>query len=740
MKRILLIIFIGITYTQGHSQNSLSGVIKEADTNLTLEQVALFFPQLEKGSITNESGIYKIDNLPTGSYKLVVSYLGYKTFSTTILISEGQNSFDTYLVSTAIEMEEVIVSTPFHKLQRENVMKVEQAKVADLKSRGALNLSDGITQIAGVESVSTGVGIGKPVIRGLSSNRVLVYAQHVRLENQQFGDEHGLGMDDAGVESVEVIKGPASLLYGSDALGGVLYLNPERFSVANSTKGDVNLNYFSNTSGLKANAGFKTSSEKMKFLVRGSIGSHTDYETGEGTRVTNSRFNDYDLKTGLGYQSANFKTEIRYNYNASELGIPEEIGAQTKDRTPTSPYQQIGSHILSSKTNVFLKNSSIVGTFGYTFNNRKEFEEGEEGAALEMDLATLNYNIQYHLPTWKQLETIVGIQGMHQSNKNAGEEILIPDAITNDFGILMTSHLHLGAKSDIQFGLRYDHRSIESEENGLADEASFIAALDKNFNSVNTALGYKINISDQVTGRLNTATGFRAPNLAELTSNGIHEGTNRYEIGSPDLENEQNFQVDLALEYQNEHIAFYLNGFHNSIGNFIFVEPNGDFVAEDAVFLYRQQDAALYGGEIGFHLHPHPLDWLHLESSFATVTGKLKNGDYLPLIPANNWTNTFRVEFEKEQSRLKTSYAYISLQSVFDQQNISEFETPTSGYNLLNLGFGGTLSLFDQSFDISISGNNILNENYIAHLSRLKPDGIANIGRNISIGIRLPIG
>lgn len=740
MKRIYYLIFIGIAYTQGHSQNSLNGKISEAETNLSLEQVSLYFPQLEKGSVTDETGSYEINNLPNGSYKLVISYLGYKTFSKTILIDIGQNSFDTNLIPSAIEMEEVIVSTPFHKLQRENVMKVEQAKVVDLKSKGAMNLSDGITQIAGVESVSTGVGIGKPVIRGLSSNRVLVYAQNVRLENQQFGDEHGLGMGDAGVESVEVIKGPASLLYGSDALGGVLYLNPERFAIANTTKGDVNFNYFSNTSGINANAGFKTSSEKIKFLVRGSIGSHTDYETGDGIKVTNSRFNDYDLKTGLGYQSDKFKTEFRYNYNASELGIAEEIGEQTKERTPTSPYQQIGNHILSSKTNIFMKKSSIVSTFGYTFNNRKEFEEGEEGAALEMDLATLNYNVQYHLPKWKQLETIVGIQGMHQTNKNSGEEILIPDAVTNDFGVLMTSHLHLGDNSDIQFGLRYDNRGIESEENGILNEEGYIAALDKTFNSVNAALGYKINLDDNFTVRLNTATGFRAPNLSELTSNGVHEGTNRFEIGNPNLENEQNFQVDLALEYKNEHIEFFANGFHNAISNFIYIEPNGEFIEEDAVFLYRQQDAKLYGGEFGFHLHPHPLDWLHLESSFATVIGKLDSGDYLPLIPANNWTNTFRIEFEKEQDWLKTSYLYISLKSVFDQNNNSEFETSTEGYNLLNLGFGGNLTVFNQSFDITVSGNNILNENYLAHLSRLKPDGIANIGRNISIGIRVPIG
>lgn len=221
-------------------------------------------------------------------------------------------------------MEEVIVSTPFHKLQSENVMKVERADIEELKDLGAVTLSDGLTKIAGVESVSTGVGIGKPVIRGLSANRVLVYTQGVRMENQQFGAEHGLGINGSGIESVEVIKGPASLLYGSDAMGGVLYFNPEKFTTANNTEGDLNLNYFTNTEGMSANIGLKSSGEKLKFLVRGGYASHIDYKTGNDARLTNSRFKEYDLKTGLGYQSTEFKTELRYNYNASNLGIPKK--------------------------------------------------------------------------------------------------------------------------------------------------------------------------------------------------------------------------------------------------------------------------------------------------------------------------------------------------------------------------------------------------------------------------------
>lgn len=734
MKFNLIFALCGFFSLWGFSQNTFTGTIKNINNDSPLEEVSVYFPELGKGAVTDTKGKFIMDNLPSGNYKLVVSYLGFLTYAQTIEIPSKEVII--LLTPSVIEMEEVIVSTPFHQLQRDNVMKVEQATVAEFKNQGAVTLSDGITNIAGVSSVSTGIGIGKPVIRGLSSNRVLVYAQNIRLENQQFGAEHGLGVSDAGIESVEVIKGPASLLYGSDALGGVLYLNPEKFALVNQTAGNVNFDFFSNTLGFSTNAGVKTSSEKLKFLARIGISSHADYEGGDGLSVTNSRFSDRDFKTGFGYQSSNFKTELRYNYNTSNLGIPEEIGNQTNERKPDSPFQELNNHIISSKTNVFLKNSSIELVFGGVFNDRKEFEEGEEEAALAMNLNTYSYNLRYNLPKGELLETIIGVQGMHQTNENSGEEILIPDAVTNDVGVLLTSHLHLGENHDVQFGVRYDHRAIEEKSFILSDNA-FVSPLKRNFNSVNAALGYKINFSERLTGRINTATGFRAPNLAELTSNGVHEGTNRFEIGNRDLQNEQNFQIDLALEYNTKHFEFFANGFYNAISDYIFIEPNGEFVETDAVFLYQQQNAKLYGGELGFHLHPHPLDWLHLESTFESVIGKLNNGDYLPLIPANNWTNTFRIEFGKSDKWLNNSYSFLTLQSFFDQNKVSQFETDTAGYNLLNLGMGGTCMLLKHPLTLRLSVNNLLNETYLSHLSRLKPDGIANIGRNINFGLSL---
>jgi iron complex outermembrane receptor protein len=352
-----------------------------------------------------------------------------------------------------------------------------------------------------------------------------------------------------------------------------------------------------------------------------------------------------------------------------------------------------------------------------------------------MDLSTFNYNLQFN-PQWGSMTTIFGVQGMHQKNENFGEEVLIPNAITNDFGVLATSHIHFN-KSDLQLGLRYDLRSINGEESGIVGDEEYIPSLDKNFNSFNAAVGYRADLTDNILFRLNIATGFRAPNLSELTSNGLHSGANRVEIGNQDLDSEQNVQVDLALEYGNQHIEVYANAFYNNVSDYIYLQPTGEFRDDDPIYVFQQQDAKLYGGEFGFHLHPHPLDWLHLESSFDMVFGELEDKTDLPLIPANRWNNTLRVEWNTAKGTKSKSYAFATLQSVFDQNKVATFETPTSGYSLFNMGFGGEITIFNQLVGFKISGNNLFDKTYISHLSRLKTDGIANIGRNIAFNLSI---
>ena len=735
MKNFFIALFLGFSAIL-QAQNTLSGTVTDLK-NQPIKGVSVYASELHKGTTTDENGKYTFSNLPNRNLKISFTFVGFATQNKTINSLQKENTLDIILEEAIFEMDEVIVSTAFNKIQSQNVMKVEHESIKNLQRKGTATLIEGLATIPGVSQVSTGTSIGKPVIRGLSGNRVLVYSQGVRIENQQFGDEHGLGLNDSGIESVEVIKGPASLLYGSDALGGVLYFNPEKFADANTFKANFSQKYFSNTAGSSSSLGLKTSTDNWKFMARGSYNTHSDYKIADGDRVTNTRYNETDFKTGIGYSNAKFSSVLRYNYNELDLGIPEDgIADQTISKKTGFPKQGVFNHLLSLNNVFFFEKSKLDLDLGYVANDRSEFEDSNV-AVLHMKLKTFNYNAKYHLPKMGKIETIVGVQGMYQTNTNSGEEYLIPDAVTNDFGVFGTANYEWNTNV-LQAGLRFDNRNITTDAQGIAGEEGSFEAIDKSYDSFNASLGYKTNLADDVTLRLNVASGFRAPNLAELTSNGVHEGTNRYEIGNSNLKTEQNVQTDLNLEYKTDHFEFFVNGFYNHINNYIYTSPTGEVIDENAVFDYVQDNAKLYGGEVGLHFHPHPLDWLHFETTFETVTGEKQSRsvgrDYLPLIPANNWNNTIRTEF-KIKNWLEDGFATLNVSSTFNQKNVSGFETESNGYNLVNLGFGGTVKLGKTAFDVNINGNNLFDKRYIAHLSRLKTDGIPNIGRNIVFGV-----
>ena len=743
MKKAIFTLLVLVCITNSSGQNILYGIIVSRADQLPLE-ATIYFPSLEKGTLSDLDGNYTISNIPAGTFTLIVTLMGYASVSKAIEFPERTSEdqepsltlYNIQLDEIAIEMDEVIISTPFHKLQKENVMKVERISNEQLHQTGSFNLSSGISSIPGVESISTGTGIGKPVIRGLSANRIVTYTQGIRLENQQFGDEHGLGINGNGVESVEVIKGPASLLYGSDALGGVLYINPEKFAAANSTERKINSTFHFNTMGTSNSLGLKQSNERFKFLVRGTYENHLDYQIPDEKSVLNTRYNETDFKTGFRYQNGHFKSTLRYNYNRANIGIPEGKLSNGKGSRRLTPFQTIDNHVLSLDHRVFLKSSSLDVKLGYLFNDRREFEELNE-QALRLKLNTINYDLKYNFPKGKHLETIVGIQGSYQTNENRGKEVLIPDAEKLDIGLLGTAHYHL-KKIDFQGGLRIDTRRIKTKDFSTPEALEYIAAIDRDFTSINAAIGARADLFEGSIARLNFATGFRAPNLAELGSNGVHEGTNRYEVGNPVLKNEQNLQVDVSLEYASKHIELYVNGFYNAIDDYIFITPTDETLEGSSVFQYVQANAALYGGEFGVHVHPHPLDWLHFESSFETIIAQQENDDYLPLIPANSINNTLRVEWN---SKNKNSdwYLFTTSKFTFDQDKISIFETSSEGYHLLSTGGGFNYKGKNFLINTGVHVSNLTNETYISHLSRLKPEGLPNMGRNISLRLGLTI-
>ncbi len=764
MKYLYLFLCLGI-YTYSYSQNTITGTVTD-ENNTPLFGVEIYIEKLHLGTTTDENGTFELRKIPKGQHEVSFQYLGFTTIKRTLTIPLAHSNINIILQESTEHIDEVLVSTPFQKLQSENVMKVEHESIESLRRNGGPTMMENLTAIPGVEQISTGTGIGKPVIRGLTGNRVLIYTQGVRLENQQFGSEHGLGLNQAGFDGVEIIKGPASLLYGSDALGGVLYFKPEKFALNNSTDVSIEQNFFSNTLGSNTTVGIKSSKEQLKFLARGTYNTHSDYQLANEERATNTRFNEKDFKAGVGFNTDFWAGELRYNFTNSKVGIPEEHHEQSKSKTIEIPYQDIDNHILSLHNHFYINDSKIDVNLGYIANYRKEFEDehhhededdhdhhdhhndhneeyheeehhGDE-AALDMHLKTFTYEVKYYIPNQSKFETIIGAQGLHQTNRNHGEELLIPNAVTNDIGAFITSLYNLNENTSIQGGLRFDHRHLNSESFEVEDHdhhtTEVIDGIDKNFQSFNFSLGVKTHFFEQLTARFNFASGFRAPTLAELTSFGVHHGTNRFEIGNPNLDSEQNYQTDIALEFKSEHVEFFANGFYNKIDNYIFAEPSGDTEHGVPVYVYTQDDANLYGGELGVHFHPHPIDWLHIESSYETVVGK-RDDQYLPLIPANKWANTFRSEFRKS-GVFQNIFAAVQYNYYFEQDRVSLFEETTPGYGLFNIQSGTAFKLGQSLATINFGINNLFNVAYTSHLSALKPLQIQNPGRNFILGLK----
>ena len=732
MQKYIFLIFLMGFISLGFAQNAISGTIKNQN-NEPISNVEISILDATIQTKSNENGQFEIKNLPIGKRTLIFKKDKFEIKSVQISIgNQEQKILDINLEEEDHHIDEILVSSLFNKTQNENVVKIDHINLKQIQNEGFVNLSDALATNPGVNVISTGVSIGKPVIRGLSGNRVLTYAQGIRLENQQFGEEHGLGLNANGQESVEIIKGPASLLYGSDAMGGVLYFNPEKYAANNKTELAVNQVVNSNTQGINTSVTFKNSADKFKFLVQNNYSSHADYKLPNGERVLNTRYIENDFKIGTSYVTSRYIADFRYNFNDLNLGLPEENLENIGFRTPLFPSQKIENHLLSFNQKLYFKNSKLEATAGYVFNDRKELESQDE-TALFMKLKTFNYNVRYYLPDFGKFETIIGFQGMNQENRNFGEEKLIPDAKIDDIGFFGTTQYKFN-KNIIQFGMRYDFRNVTTKAFGENGTEGAFQKLDKKYESVNASLGFKTDVTDKITSRINFASGFRAPNLSELSSNGVHEGSNRYEIGNSNLKTEQNFQVDLNVDYNSEHFDFFANGFYNNINNYIFISPNGNTIDTNFVYDYLQNNAVLYGGETGIHLHLHEIDWLHMTSSYEMVIGKLENNLSLPLIPANQWKNNFRANFDVSKN-IKNSFVFLQANYTFNQKKIGNFETKTNDYLLLSSGVGTDIQLKKATFNLFLTATNLLNKQYVAHLSRLKTDGINNMGRNIVLGV-----
>lgn len=702
----------------------------------------VFVPELNKGTITDHQGHYRLAGLPSGMQRIQFSFLGYSNVIRTVHLTEQGLKLNVSLELTPVETEEIVITSGFSATQHENAVKIDLLKIRPELLASAPGLSQALTRIPGVDMISKGSGVTKPVIRGLSMNDILVLNNGVRFENYQYSSHHPLGIDEFGIEDVEVIKGPASLLYGSDAIGGVLNFIKEKPAPVGSLSGDYNLQLFSNTLGINSNLGIKGATENFYGGVRAGYKSHADFLQGGGSFTPNSRFNEYSVKLNTGYTGKKGTFRIYYDHNRQNLGLVEEEAIEeisVRGRFPELFYQQLTTNLLSCQNRLYLGNLRLE--MDAAWQNTELIHFGEPGEyEIQMNLGTLTYESKLLFPVHENSQIILGVQGLYQENRNLNnrETLLLPDANIQSYSVFGLMQHHFIRRLKVQAGIRYDYKMLHTQDAGNPDSSDYRISLQKQYGSFSGSLGFTWFLLQDLLLRANVAAAFRTPTLAELTSNGPHEAI--YELGDQDLVPEKSSEGDLSMHYHKKNFTFDLAIFYNRIRQYIYLSPTG--LTDDSglpVYQYQQDNSVLYGGESGLHFHPQHWEWLHLKASYSRVVGKQDNGDYLPFIPADKLSLECRLSRDK-LFFFNNVFFSSQLRTAFHQNKPAPEESATPGYNLLDVSIGGGIPLQESNLLLIFSINNLLDKVYIDHLSTLKEVEMNDPGRNFMFTLRIPFG
>lgn len=756
---ILLGIFFMLNNHTVFSAETLAvgGRVVDAQSKQPLAGATITIPDLRISVITDQSGNFNLRNVPTkGRFLIEVRFIGYETLTRIVDLSLD-NSWELELKPTLIETQEVVVtgtlSSGSNKRNSTTVNIINKDKLL----LPATNIIDAIAKSPGVSQVSTGPSISKPVIRGLSYNRVVTIDNGIKQEGQQWGDEHGMEIDQFKANRVEVLKGAASLIYGSDALGGVINLLEPIPAPEGEISGEFLSNYSTNNGLIGSSVMLTGNQNGFVWRGRGTYKNAYSFKTPVGY-FPNSGFNETDFSGMLGFNKSWGYTHLNFSSFRNNIGFYEPAlnadGAYVdeegnlfshddfKSRSLMYPKQDIRHYKVSLNNNILIGSGNLKLDLGFQKNQRRELEDGPD-PSLYFNLDTYTGDARYYFSQKNGWEPVFGVSTEIGHSENRGEEFLIPAYDT--YGIGTFAYIKKNWESStFNAGLRYDFRKNVGK--ALEEErAQIFHGFNNRFSNINGAIGFTHQFTEKLNFKANAGSAFRAPNPAELGSNGEHEGTFRYEIGNPDLQPERSYQVDAELSYDGDFVNASATIYNNYIHDFIYAAHHGEFIDALPVYNYGQVNANLYGAEASLILHP--VHFIHFENTFGYTHAQNTTMDKpLSFIPAAVLRNELR--YEPEIKHLQEPFLAVGLANYFTQNRVDEeFETPTAGYTLVNASLGATIFAGRQPIKFYISANNLLNKKYYDALSRYKPGrldqtdlslGVYNPGRNITFGVYLP--
>lgn len=634
------------------------------------------------------------------------------------------------------QLNEVIVTGIQNTIPKATSLNLLSYSRKSLDAYAPTNLSDALSNITGVSQMTTGNAISKPVVRGMYGNRLLVLLSGLRFDNQQWQDEHGLGLSQIGIDRIELIRGPASILYGSDAVGGVINIIEQK-PIKQGEHLDMTTRLYSNTKGTLTDVGYSNRKRNKWWSIRGGYENHADYSDGNNKRVLNSRNTGYYAKAGTGFEKKNWQQENSYNFSYNQYGfiidhLSQFFDADTRwARKLPGPHHIVMLNTFSSQNTFRLKASKLNVNVGVQSNKRME-DEGGGSISLNMHLLSLLESAKWEKRLNNRVFFVASQQFTYERNTNLGKRILVPDANLFEGNVSGFLRITLN-KINIETGVGTSYKDIKTFSTGRLNLSGEMHPFNVGRPVVNGLFGFSYNPTSTLNIKYNTSSGFRAGNLAELSSNGLHEGSYRYEIGNPDLKLEQNLNNDISINFSNKRWRLYLSGYYNRFFNYIYLAPTNDSFVGFQIFRYKQQNARIYGGEL--ETSYQPTTSFTIKESFAATRGITDDHNNLPFIPAykNVVSLTYTKEFQgRKLNRVSIQPAY---EYYFAQDNPAMFELSTPAYSLINLYTHARTVVFHHDFTFSLSCKNLLNKAYASHLSRIRYYGMLNQGINFIFSI-----
>ncbi len=790
------------------AQRILTGKVVSAKTGEPLEAASVYISDLRLGSITDSLGNYHFSNLPSGNFVVEARSLNHKAVTHAVTFTTSTR-LNFSLPENIVEESEVVVTGLSKAGQiRKSSIPIVSISHAYITSNINNNIIDAITKVPGITAVTTGPNISKPYIRGLGFNRILTLYDGVRQEGQQWGDEHGIEVDQYSIDRIEVVKGPASLSYGSDALAGVVNLIPTQPAHEGQIIGDLVTEYHTNNGQFGGTAMLSGTKNGWEWLGRLSDKEATNYRNKTDGRVYGTSFKERDATAYLGKHGSWGYSHLSFSYFDDKQKIPdgsrdEATGQFTKQITEedefrpvvsadelksydiTGTFQRVRNVRLYSNNSFTVGNSRLGVNIAYQHNHRQEFSHPErlDIAGLNLRLNTYNYDVKYYFPEQNNWNISAGINGMYQVNDVAkGTDFIIPSYNQFDIGPFVYVKKTI-SNWDFSGGLRYDVRNFKNDALFvITDPATGFDVVNKGtiaptdmpafsayrhtYSGVSGSAGFTYNANDHITFKANIARGFRAPNISEISADGVHPGTNIYQIGSTSFKPEFSLQEDIGFIYSSLFVVVNASLFNNDISHYIFNQKLLTATGADSIivdgnqtFKFQQGKAQLYGGEMNIDFHI--IKPLHFENSLSTVFGKNKaTGDikindssqYLPLIPPFHGVSELRYDFASKAHHVVNGFVKAQLVYYTKQNRVyltDDTETPTAGYTLFNAGAGCgfTNKKGKTMFNVYVMADNLFDVSYYDHLSRLKyftsdynPNlGIHNMGRNFSFKLDIPL-